>query len=93
MMITSFRHKGLKRLFEKGIVSGIQNEHIGRVRRILALLETSSAVNDMDLPGLKLHELKGNRKRTWAVKVSGNWRITFKFEDGDAHLIDYEDYH
>ena len=92
-MIKSFRHKGLKRFFEKGDTSGIQGEHVGRVRRILALLETSNSISDLDLPGLKLHELKGNRKGTWAVKVSGNWRITFKFEDGDVHLLDYEDYH
>ena len=92
-MITSFRHKGLKRLFEKGITSGISSEYIKKVRRILALLETSSSINDMDLPGLNLHELKGNREGTWAVKVSGNWRITFRLENGDVHLIDYEDYH
>ena len=92
-MIRSFRHKGLKRLFEKGNTSGIQCDHIGRIRRILALLATSSSISDMDLPGLNLHELKGNRRETWAVKVSGNWRITFKYEDGDFHIIDYEDYH
>ncbi len=92
-MITSFKHKGLKKLFEKGTVTSIQSEHINRVRRILALLETTSSISDMDLPGLNLHELKGNRRGIWAVKVSGNWRITFKFEDGDVHLVDYEDYH
>jgi len=92
-MIKSFRHKGLKRFFEKGKTSGIQSEHVGRVRRILALLETSSSITDMDLPGLNLNELKGNRKGTWSVKVSGNWRVTFKFVDGDVHVVDYEDYH
>jgi toxin HigB-1 len=92
-MIASFRHKGLKKLFEKGISSGIQSEHVDRVRRILALLETSNSISDMDLSGLNLHELKGNRKGTWAVRVSGNWRITFRVEDGDVHLVDYEDYH
>ena len=92
-MIKSFRHKGLKRFFEKGKTSGIQSEHVGRVRRILALLETSSSIKDMDLPGLNLHELKGDRKGTWSVKVSGNRRVTFKFVDGDVHAVDYEDYH
>ena len=92
-MIASFRHRGLKKLFEKGTTSGIQSEHVKRVKRILALIETSNSISDMDLPGLNLHELKGNRKGTWAVKVSGNWRITFKLTDGDVHDVDYEDYH
>lgn len=80
-------------MFEKGTTSGIQSEHVKRVKRILALIETSNSISDMDLPGLNLHELKGNRKGIWAVKVSGNWRITFKLTDGDVHDVDYEDYH
>jgi len=92
-MITKFKHKGLKKLFESGIVSGIQPQHETRLRRILALLETTETTEDMDLPGLKLHELKGNRKGTYAVNVSGNWRVTFKIIDGDVIDVDYEDYH
>ena len=92
-MIKNFKHKGLKKLFESGVVTGIQPQHELRLRRILALLETADSIEDMDLPGLNLHELKGNRKGTFAVKVSGNWRVTFHISDGDAFDVDYEDYH
>jgi len=92
-MITSFRHKGLKKLFETGNTSGVHQDHVDRIRRILALLETASSTEDMDLPGLKLHQLRGKRKGTWAVAISGNWRITFKFNKGDVIGVDYEDYH
>ncbi|PIP38478.1 MAG: hypothetical protein COX19_12535 [Desulfobacterales bacterium CG23_combo_of_CG06-09_8_20_14_all_51_8] len=92
-MIQKFKHKGLKRLFESGIASGVDPQHISRIRKILALLETSETLEDMDLPGLGLHPLKGNRKGTWAVTVSGNWRITFKIQTGDTFDINYEDYH
>lgn len=80
-------------MFETGTVASIQAEHETRLRRILALLETTSTVEDMDLPGLNLHELKGNRKGTWSVKVSGNWRVTFQIDNGDVNNVDYEDYH
>lgn len=92
-MIQKFKHKGLKRLFESGISSGVDPQHVSRIRKILALLETAETLEDMDLPGLGLHQLKGNRKGTWAVKVSGNWRITFKIQSGDAFDVNYEDYH
>ncbi|MGM0642653.1 MAG: type II toxin-antitoxin system RelE/ParE family toxin [Thermodesulfobacteriota bacterium] len=92
-MIQKFKHKGLKRLFESGISSGVDPQHAARIRKILALLETAETIEDMDLPGLGLHPLKGNRKRTWAVTVSGNWRITFKIQKGDAFDVNYEDYH
>ena len=92
-MIQKFKHKGLKRLFESGISSGLDPQHAARIRKILALLETAETLEDMDLPGLGLHPLKGNRKGTWAVKVSGNWRITFKMKNGDAYDLNYEDYH
>ena len=68
-------------------------KHIERLRKILALLETSETIDDMDLPGLNLHNLKGKRKNTLAVKVSGNWRMTFKLKDGDIFEVNYEDYH
>ena len=86
-------HKGLKKLFESGVVSGIQPQHATRLRRILALLETADSIDDMDLPGLNLHELKGRKKGTYAVKISGNWRVTFKITDGDVFEVGYEDYH
>ena len=92
-MIKKFKHKGLKKFFESGVVSGIHPQHVNRLRKIIALLETADSIEDMDLPGLNLHELKGQRKGTYAVKVSGNWRVTFKFIDGDIFNVDYEDYH
>jgi len=92
-MIQKFKHKGLKRLFESGISSGVDPQDVTRIWKILALLETAETLEDMDLPGLGLHQLKGNRKGTWAVKVSGNWRITFKIQSGDAIDVNYEDYH
>ncbi|MBN1142631.1 MAG: type II toxin-antitoxin system RelE/ParE family toxin [Deltaproteobacteria bacterium] len=92
-MIQNFRHKGLKRLFESGITSGVDPQHAARMRKILALLETAETLKDMDLPGLDLHPLRGDRKGTWAVKISGNWRMTFRMKNGDAFDLDYEDYH
>ena len=92
-MIKIFKHKGLRKLFESGVASGIQPQHTKRLRQILALLETADSIEDMDLPGLNLHEVEGKRKGTYAVKVSGNWRVTFKVIDGDILNVDYEDYH
>ena len=92
-MIKKFKHKGLRKLFESGAASGIQPQHVTRLRQILALLETADLIGDMDLPGLSLHELKGQRKGTYAVKVSGNWRVTFKIINGDILDVNYEDYH
>jgi proteic killer suppression protein len=92
-MIKSFRHKGLKSLFETGDPSRVQAAHVRRLRSILAMLNTASVIQDMDQIGLRLHELKGDRKGTWSVTVNGNWRVTFQFRDGDALLLDYEDYH
>ena len=92
-MIKKFKSKGLKKLFETGDVTGIQPQHTQRLRKILALLETADKIEDMDLSGLNLHALKGNRKGTYAVKVSGNWRVIFKIIDGDAVDVNYEDYH
>jgi toxin HigB-1 len=92
-MIKSFQHKGLKKLFELGQTAGINPQHEKRLRKILALLETSETAEDMDLPGLDLHRLKGKRKDTLAVKVTGNLRVTFKLQHGDVLEVDYEDYH
>ena len=92
-MIQNFKHKDLRKLFEKGTISGVNANHLKRLRLILALLETAETIEDMDLPRLYLHELKGNRKGTFALKVSGNWRVTFRLENGDAFDVNYEDYH
>jgi proteic killer suppression protein len=92
-MIQNFRHKGLRQLFESGIRAGVNPQHVPRLQGILALLETAETIDDMDLPGLNLHGLKGERKGTWSVKVSGNWRITFKIKQGDVTDVNYEDYH
>ncbi len=92
-MIKSFRHKGLKRFYDTGKVSGIQPKHAKRLRMQLVALDTSSTVEDMDIPGFRLHELKGSGKDRWSIWVNGNWRLTFEFRDGHAYVLDYEDYH
>lgn len=92
-MIRSFKHKGLRRFFETGTTFGIQPAHAGRLRLLLGRLNAATQPRDMNLPGLRLHELKGSRSGTWAVNVSGNWRLTFRFSGKDAELVDYEDYH
>ncbi|MSS73924.1 MAG: peptidase [Candidatus Latescibacteria bacterium] len=92
-MIENFKHKGLERFFLRGTTSGIQVQHVNRVRLILGRLHASTVPADMNLPGLHLHELKGRRKGTWSVRVSGNWRISFRFEGPDAFDVNYEDYH
>lgn len=91
--IKSFRHKGLRRFFESGSAAGIQAKHTGRLRLILGRLNAAAEPRDMGLPGLGLHPLRGDRAGTWAVKVSGNWRVTFRFSGRDAEVVDYEDYH
>lgn len=92
-MIRSFKHKGLARFFRFGNTAGIQAAHAKRLRLILGRLHAASDARDMDLPGLRLHPLTGNRIGVWSVTVSGNWRVTFRFEDGDAEIVNYEDYH
>ncbi|OOE58940.1 peptidase [Salinivibrio sp. ML323] len=92
-MIRSFKHKGLAKFFKSGCTAGIQTAHAKRLRLILGRLNAASGAKDMDLPGLRLHELSGNRSGIWAVTVSDNWRVTFRFEDGDAEVVNYEDYH
>lgn len=92
-MIRGFRHKGLQKFFESGSKAGIQAQHAERLRLILAQLNAATKPEDMALPGLVLHPLKGNRKGVWSVRVSENWRITFAFVGTDAGAVDYEDYH
>ena len=91
-MIKSFSHKGLKRLYEEGVVSGVRASHAKRLRMQLAALDTAQTIDDMDIPGFKLHPLKGKLKGRWSVWVNGNWRLTFEFKDGNAYILDYEDY-
>ena len=91
--IKSFRHKGLERFFVTGNRRGIQAKHADRLRLILGRLNAAADPRDLSLPGLDLHELQGTRKGIWAVKVSGNWRVTFGFADNEAQHVDYEDYH
>ncbi len=92
-MIKNFRHKGLKGLYEKGRTQGINPQWLKRIRAILARLDAARSSDDMDMPGLDLHSLKGDLKGPWAVDVTGNWRITFRFEGEDAYDIDLTDYH
>ena len=91
--ILAFRHKGLEGFFATGSKRGIHAADANRLRLILGRLNVALDPLDMNLPGLNLHELKGDRKGTWAVKVSGNWRVTFTFAAKDATQVDYEDYH
>jgi proteic killer suppression protein len=92
-MIRSFKHKGLRDLFETGTSKGVQPAHAKRLRMQLAALHTAQTIDDMDLPGYRLHPLKGRVKGRWSITVNGNWRVTFEFRDGDAYVLDYEDYH
>ena len=92
-MIRTIRHKGLKRLFERDDASGVNPEHVGKLRDILATLHAAPAPAHMDLPGYRLHPLKGQMKGFWAVTVRANWRVIFRFAEGHAEDVDYVDYH
>ena len=92
-MIVSFKHKGLERFFKTGNSSGIQAKHAKRLTLILGRLNASTSPNDMNLPGLFLHSLSGTRSDVWSVRVSGNWRVTFRFSGEHAEIVNYEDYH
>lgn len=92
-MIRSFKHKGLAKFFKFGSTAGIQANHAKKLRLILGRLNVAHTIKDMDLPGLRLHQLSGNRSMEWSVTVSGNWRVTFLFIEGHAENVNYEDYH
>ncbi|OOC48216.1 MULTISPECIES: type II toxin-antitoxin system RelE/ParE family toxin [Thioalkalivibrio] len=92
-MIKSFRHKGLRRFYESGSVTGIQPRHAKRLRMLLSALDTAYTIEDLDIPGFHLHPLKGSEQGRWTIRVSGNWRLTFEHRDGNVHVLDYEDYH
>lgn len=89
----SFRHKGLRNLFFFNDASGVKPQHVKRLTRRLGALDVTTSLQDMNLPGYRLHPLKGEREGIWAVTVSGNWRLTFEFFNGNAHVLNYEDYH
>jgi len=92
-MIGTFKHKGLEAFYLRGETKGIQQAHAKRLRGILALLESSVVVSDMNLPGLRLHQLQPKQDGYWSVTVNGNYRVTFRFENGKAYDIDVVDYH
>lgn len=92
-MIVSFKHKGLERFFVSGSTRGIQAKHAVKLRLILARLHFAEKLDDIDFHGANLHPLKGNLANHYSVKVNANWRITFKFENGNAEIVDYQDYH
>ncbi|WP_150051142.1 type II toxin-antitoxin system RelE/ParE family toxin [Methylomonas rhizoryzae] len=92
-MIKSFRHKGVQQFFETGSKAGINADHENKLARQLLLLNAAKSPQEMDVAGWKLHPLKGELIDHWAVKVSGNWRLTFTFDGEDAVLVDYQDYH
>ena len=92
-MIKSFKHKGLKLFFEKGKTSGIQTKHAKKLCMQLAAIHTAQDIDDINLPGFSLHQLKGEKSNIWSISVNGNWRVTFEFTDGNAYILNYEDYH
>nr|UNJ80010.1 HigB toxin protein [Providencia sp.]UNJ80207.1 HigB toxin protein [Providencia sp.] len=92
-MIKSFKHKGLKQLFEKGITSGVPAQDAERINDRLQAIDTANDIRELDRQIYKLHPLKGDREGYWSITVRANWRITFQFINGDAYILNYEDYH
>ncbi len=92
-MIKSFKHKGLQQFFTENKKKLLNKKQLPRIERLLDRLDAITSVEDMGLLGYGLHQLSGSRKGTWSVKVSGNWRITFKFVDGHVFEVNLEDYH
>ncbi len=92
-MIKSFKHKGLEKFYLTGKTKGIQADHAKKLRMQLAALDTAKVIDDLDIPGYRLHQLKGSRKGIWSITVNGNWRLTFEFSEGNVYILNYEDYH
>ncbi len=92
-VIKSFAHKGLEKFFVTGSKAGIQPRHAKRIRLILAQLNQAKTIEDLRIPTLRLHELKGSWRGTWSLTVQANWRITFRFVGGNVEVVNYEDYH
>ena len=93
LMIRSFVHKGLEQFFRTGSTAGIQAKHAKKLRTILYKLDYAKTMEQINFDGARLHPLKGDKKGLWAIKVSGNWRVTFEFDDGDVYIVNYTDYH
>ena len=92
-MIRTIRHRGLRQLYDEDSPRGVQADHVARLRHILSNLDVATRPIDMDLPGYRLHQLRGERSGAWSVRVSGNWRVTFRFDDKDVTDVDLENYH
>ena len=92
-MIKSFKHKGLGKFYNTGTKKGIQATHATKLRMQLAALDTAHCIEDLDIPGYRLHPLKGSRKGLWSITVNGNWRVTFEFKEGHVYIVNYEDDH
>jgi proteic killer suppression protein len=92
-MIKSFKHKGLEKFYGSGSTKGIQAKHAKKLRMQLAALDTALNIEDLDIPGYRLHQLKGGLKGLWSITVNANWRITFELSDGNVYIVNYEDYH
>ncbi|HEY9136481.1 MAG TPA: type II toxin-antitoxin system RelE/ParE family toxin [Pseudomonadales bacterium] len=92
-MIKSFKHKGLEKFYASGSTKGIQAKHANKLRMQLVALDTAYQIEDLDIPGYRLHQLKGNLKGLWSITVNANWRITFEFSEGNVYIVNYEDYH
>lgn len=92
-MIKTIKHKSLRLFFEEGSLSGIQHQHVKKLQMQLAALNTAEVIEDMDLPGYRLHKLKGSKRTFWSIRVDKNWRLTFEFVEGNVYLLNYEDYH
>jgi proteic killer suppression protein len=92
-MIKSFKHKGLEKFYESGSTKRVQANHAKKLRMQLAALDTAQSIDDMDIPGYRLHQLTGDRKGIWTISVNANWRLTFEFEEGNVYILNYEDYH
>ena len=92
-MIKSFQHKGLKAFYNTGNTKGIRVDHANRLARVLSFLDRASSPDDLDLPGWRLHPLKGDKAHYWSITISGNWRVIFRFDGDHVELVDYLDYH
>mgnify|MGYP006187105029 CR=1 FL=1 len=92
-MIKSFKHKGLEKFYLKGTSAGVQTKHSKKLRFQLAALDSAQDIDDLDIPGYRLHPLKGQREGIWSITASANWRLTFEFIDGNVYILNYEDYH
>jgi proteic killer suppression protein len=92
-MIVSFKHRGLEQLYRLGSTKGVQSGHVPKLLRALDLLEIASSPRDLSIPEFRIHPLQGNRKGFYSIWISENWRLTFRFSNGDVEKIDYEDYH